>query len=633
MCGIAGYISTRNLDDILSSAIKHRGPDDYGTYRDNHVLFAHRRLSIQDLSERGHQPMISSDGNYVIIFNGEIYNHLDIRKKLIQKGYRFQSTSDTETLLYGYIEHGPALLDQVNGIFAFAIYDKTKKEVFLCRDQFGVKPLYLYQKGDVFLFSSELKSFLGYKHFDRTLNYGALFNYLQYLYCPGNITPFKFVTRMDAGHYMKLKLHENYYTADQPVQYYRIPFSGEYEPLPEKEWVKRVEDALLKSVERQLLSDAPLGFFLSGGLDSSLIVAMASKLSNKPDLNCFTISTGKEMVAEGMSDDLFFARKVAESVGCNLNIIDAAPDILKDFDKTIWHLDEPQADPAAIHVYNISKGAQKMGIKVLLGGAGGDDVFSGYRRHFAVRHDWIFDTVPGNIRRLAAKAISSIKSESPLMRRAKRLSSAAKLGGNERLVEHFSWHETNKILRIFNPEIISSTDFSNISNNYYLNALKEIPNEGDKLNQMLFLELKTFLINHNLNYTDKMSMAAGVEARVPYLDLDLVNLSTRIPPGIKMKGNVAKYILKKVAENYLPKDVIYRSKAGFAAPIRSWVKRDLKPLFDEKLSESSISKRNIFNPMEVQNLIRENTKLKADNAYLLFALLAIDSWMEQFLKP
>ncbi|MBT1700927.1 asparagine synthase (glutamine-hydrolyzing) [Fulvivirgaceae bacterium PWU4] len=631
MCGIAGYISYAPLKDLrLSERMHHRGPDADGIFKDDFVQLEHKRLSIIDLSERANQPMFSEDGNYVIVFNGEIYNHLEIRKELIAKGYNFRSTSDTESLLYGYVEYGEKILSRLNGIFAFALYNRKKKEVILARDQYGIKPLYFYHKDNVFLFSSEIKSFLSYKQFDRAVNYDAIVNYLQYLYCPGPITPFKFVRRLDPGHSMKIRLGADKFTVDPPARYYQIPFTGSYREMSESAWVDELEQSLLMAVERQLLSDAPLGFFLSGGLDSSLIVAMAAKVMKHSDFNCFTISTGSDMAEEGLSDDLHYAQQVAKAIGCKLNIIEAKPEILKDFDKVIWHLDEPQADPAAIHVYNISKGAREKDIKVMLGGTAGDDLFSGYRRHMALRYDPLFDLIPSVIRKKATSAVLAIRSESPWVRRAKRLSTAMRLEGRQRLVEHFSWHPLNKVMHLFNPEVAESIDHSGISANYYLKLLREIPDEHNKLNQMLYLELKTFLINHNLNYTDKMSMAAGVEARVPYLDVDLVNLSTTIPPSLKMKGNNTKYLLKRVAERYLPHEVIYRSKAGFAAPIRKWIKTDMRPMINERLSVEALHKRKIFSSTAIDQIIAENDSGRSDNAYLLLALLSVESWMNQF---
>jgi asparagine synthase (glutamine-hydrolysing) len=630
MCGIAGSISTLPYSFSQSDCMPHRGPDDSGKFEEGMVKLEHRRLSIIDLSEKAHQPMTSADGNYVIIFNGEIYNHMEIRKELMSKGYSFRSTSDTESLLYGYIAFGPQVLTRLNGIFAFAIYDKKKQQVFVARDQFGIKPLYLYHNNGCFLFSSELKTFLKHPAFDKAVDINALFNYLQFLYCPTSATPFKHVKRLDPGHYQVVQLKTDSFLVQEPVKYYDIPFNGVYQHDTEQQWIETLEQALIKAVERQLLSDVPVGFFLSGGLDSSLIVALATKALNRK-FTCFTVSTGEGMKEEGFSDDLLYARKVAGLLGVKMEIVEAAPEILRDFDKMIWHLDEPQADPAAIHVYNISAGARKQGIKVLLGGTAGDDLFSGYRRHQALLLERTFDLTPRFVRTGIAGVMNAVQTKQPALRRMKKLAQTMGMDKLDRLAGYFKWSQDDQIFSLFEQGVAESIDPAQISTHYHQQLLRRIGSEKNDLNKVLYWELKTFLVNHNLNYTDKMSMAAGVEARVPYLDVELVNLSTRIPPHLKMKGKTTKYLLKKVAEKYLPSEVIYRPKTGFGAPVRKWVESELKPMIGDRLSPEQIKKRGIFSPKGVEKLIRDNAEGKIDGSYQVFALLAMESWMEQFI--
>jgi asparagine synthase (glutamine-hydrolysing) len=630
MCGIAGYVGTTIADLMLSKKIAHRGPDDYGLYQDGLVHLEHRRLSIIDVSERGHQPMSTEDGNLVIIFNGEIYNHREIRKELLEKGCQFKSDSDTESLLLGYQAFGLNILNKLNGIFAFIIYDKLKQEVLLARDQFGIKPLYYYDLNGLFMFSSEIKAFLSHPQFSRAVDYGAIFNYLQYLYCPAPLTPFLHVKKLEPGHYMKIQLRADSYSSTSPVRYYEIPFNGQTNKLSEAEWIEQIDFSLNKAVKNQLLSDVPVGFFLSGGLDSSLIVALARK-NGLENIETFTIDPGQEFVNEGFADDLGYATKVAKHLGVKLNVIEAKPDLLNDWDKLVWHLDEPQADPAALHVFNISKGARAKGIKVLLGGTGGDDVFSGYRRHQFLKAENIIDLAPLAVRKLLAKGVDKLPMANPSLRRFRKAAFAMAQPGSERMVNLFEWQSAEKVQRLFNKDIQSKIDYGRISKNHFLKLLEKLPSNESRLNQMLFLELKTFLVDHNLNYTDKMSMAAGVEARVPFLDIDLVNLSTKIPSKFKMNGTETKYVLKKVAERYLPKDVIYRSKTGFGAPVRHWVNNDLRPLINEHLSVSKLEKRGLFDPAAVRNLIDQNFQGREDNAYQILSLLTIESWLSQFI--
>jgi asparagine synthase (glutamine-hydrolysing) len=631
MCGIAGYISFKHRDFSLSSLIPHRGPDDNGSYEDGPVHLEHRRLSIIDLSSSAHQPMATSDGNFVVVFNGEIYNHLEIREELSKRGHTFKSHSDTETLLLGYVEFGQNIINKLNGIFAFAIYDKRTREVLLVRDHYGVKPLYYYHKEDIFLFSSEIKSFLAFPEFDRALNYAGMFDYLQFLYSPTTATPFRHVSRLDSGNWMKIKINTNASTfaVCDPVQYYDIPFNGQYSLTEETETIIKLDQSLQNAVSRQLLSDVPVGFFLSGGLDSSLVVALAANQLERSRMECFTIATGDDMVKEGVADDLPYAKQVAKYLGVKLNIIEAVPQILQDFDRMIWHLDEPQADASALHVYNISNQARQSGIKVLLGGVAGDDLFTGYRRHMALRLEGFFHLMPQLIRSGFGNATRLLPSNKPVFRRLKRVGAFVEMEKYLRMAGYFAWYPSETIQQLFNKDL-AIADNSTFSINTYMKLLKNIPEEHSDINRMLYWELKTFLVNHNLNYSDKMSMAAGVEARVPFLDRDLVDVSTRIHPDLKMRGNVTKYILKRVAEKYLPSNIIYRSKSGFGAPVRKWIKTDLREMVHDRLSDSAINRRGLFSSKAIAKVLSDNDSGKEDNTYLIFSLLAMESWLSQF---
>jgi len=628
MCGIIGISSPNNSRyiEVSNSIMTHRGPDDSGVYIGDNIALGHRRLSIQDLSVNGHQPMISQDGNFILVFNGEIYNHQEIRASL--KGtYSFKSTSDTETLLYAFIEEGVDVFERLNGIFAFAILDIAKQEVVLCRDHFGIKPLYYYQKENEFYFASELKSFLPIPNWDKSIDYSALVNYLHFLWSPGEQTPFKFVKKVLPGHYAKIMLENP--AKFSLTRYYTIPFDGTVDNLSEEEYISKVDVAFTKAVERQLLSDVPVGYFLSGGLDSSLIVAKVKQLTNEK-VKCYTIDTDlDENDKEGFSNDLAYAKKVANYLDVDLNIVNAKVDIVKDFDKMIWHLDEPQADAAPLNVLNICQEARANGSIVLMGGAGGDDLFSGYRRHQAVRYETIFKMIPKSVGSLLKKGVSLIPGNNAIGRRIRKITQDIDKSQMDRLLGYFRWIplEVNKSL--FSKEIYPKIKDYNPSN-ILEKELDTVPNEKEPLNKLLFLDMKFFLTDHNLNYTDKLGMAAGVEARVPYLDKDLVELSTRIPVSLKLKGNVAKYILKKVAEKYLPMDVIYRPKTGFGAPVRKWITEDMDAMIKDFLAPDKIAKRGIFDADSVWKLIEDNKKGKIDASYTIWSLLAIESWMQQF---
>lgn len=629
MCGIVGIIANNAnvvIDEMLNS-ISHRGPDDSGVFLSDSISLAQQRLSIQDLSSNGHQPMFTEDKRYLIVFNGEIYNHWDIREKLSYK-YTFKSTSDTETILYGYVEYGIDLFNMLNGIFALCIYDTQNNDIIVARDQFGVKPLYYNLNNSIFSFSSELKAILDKENKENEISEEALFNYLYFLWSPGENTPLKNYKKLLPGHYIKgnskdLKSLKIY-------KYYEIPFNRNRLQFSEEALILELEKKLIAAIDRQLLSDVPVGFFLSGGLDSSLIVAMAKKIRPDFDTTCFTIDTRNDSDREGFANDLDYAKQVAKYLDVKLEIIKADINITNDFDKMIWHLDEPQADPAPLNVLNICKRARELGYTVLLGGTAGDDLFSGYRRHQQLYYNNKIEFVPLAIKRLIYKVASLFPSSNAKIRRARKFLSFFNGSTPEkRLVSQFGWMGKSEVLNLFSDHFkkkLNNFDPSNL----LIKTLSNIDCKEDDLNKLLFLEMKYFLSDHNLNYTDKMSMAVGVEVRVPFLDKELVEFSTLIPVEFKMRGVNTKYILKKVAEKYLPNDVIYRPKSGFGAPVRDWIINDLQDYINVRLSKERIDRRGVFNYENVRKLIERNSSDKIDASYSIWALLSIESWFTQF---
>jgi asparagine synthase (glutamine-hydrolysing) len=628
MCGIVGAIGKldnkiihRSLDSIF-----HRGPDSNGIYLKDNLFLGHARLSIQDLSEKANQPMFSDDKRYVIIFNGEIYNHLEIRSELLADR-EFISTGDTETVLYSYIKHGISILQKLNGIFALAIFDNETNEIIIARDHFGLKPLYFYKKDDLFLFGSEIKSFLPFK-IDLSICAEAVFNYISFLWSPGQKTAFKYVKKLLPGTFLQFNIEEkiDFDTKD----FYKINYPSVKSNLTEEQLIDKLENYLLKAVDRQLLSDVPVGFFLSGGLDSSLLVAMARRLNPKSEMKCFTIDVGENNAYnDGFPDDLNYAKKVASYLNVDLNIVNANFDIVDMFDKMIWHLDEPQADAAPLNVLKIAGLARDKDIKVLIGGTAGDDLFSGYRRHRALNIEKYIKILPTFVLSLVRGTAKMLPSHLPLFRRLKKLVINFHETPIKRQLSYFSWLPENTVHSLF------SADWKEYIKNYdpfeyFYKVGNDLDEQASDLDRMLFWELKTFLVDHNLNYTDKLGMAVGVEVRVPFLDLNLVEFSQSIPTSMKMRGKETKYILKKVAERYLPHDVIYRPKTGFGAPVRKWITSDLQPMIDERLSIDRIKARGIFNPVAVWDLINQNKSGKIDASYSIWALLAIESWCMQF---
>lgn len=631
MCGIVGMIRTRSHSVEMGgdlSLLKHRGPDSEGSWQDETVWLGHTRLAIQDLSPNGRQPMQSADGRYVLVFNGEIYNHWDIRKTL-EGEYAFRSTSDAETLLYALIEKGKNLLPLLNGIYAFAFYDCENRSLMVARDPMGVKPLYYYGTDEVFAWSSEMKAILPWVE-QKDISVQALHNYLTFLWSPGEATPLRNVKKLLPGHCLYIEIEgETLNIID--TEFYRFPFTGEYLSMTDEAvLIDKVDRALRRAVERQLLSDVPVGFFLSGGLDSSLLVAIAKKMHPEQKYDCFTINTGEaEYTTDGFASDLHYARLVAKYLDVHLHVVEAQANVTEEFDRMVWHLDEPQADPAPLNVLNICRGARDKGIKVLIGGAAGDDLFSGYRRHQAVRVEKYLDKMPLWLKNIARWLCQNLPAHSTTGRRLKKLTADWDKSPAERLANYFAWLPEDRVKGLFTAKYRNLLqDYSPLVYLHHLDTL--IPQEKNWLNKMLHWELKSFLVDHNLNYTDKLAMAVGIEVRVPFLDLDLVELACQLPPEIKMKGRETKYILKKVAERYLPHEIIYRPKTGFGAPIREWIKKDLSPLIEQRLSQEAIERWGIFDANAVQQLIADNQNGKIDAAYSVWTLLAIQSWLEQF---
>ena len=635
MCGIIGYYSVglSHLCGVLpsvTSSLSHRGPDDLGVYEDDAQYFGlgHTRLSILDLSSYGHQPIVSNDGKVVMVFNGEIYNFNELRQELEENGYQFRGNSDTEVLLNLYIDLGQAFLSRINGIFALAIWNYESKSLFLARDGIGVKPLYYAEVSAGFIFASEIKALLELDDQDRKLDTVALNRYLSFLWCPGDGTPLQSVHKLQPGEAMIVRQGE----IKHKWKWYQLPFYQRSNfQLSKSEAIKGTVANLQQAVQRQMVADVPVGAFLSGGLDSSAVVAFAREIN--PNLHCFTIDTScnKE---QGMLDDLPYAKRVANHLGVQLDIVSIDADkMANDLQKMVVQLDEPLADPAALNVLYISQLARSHGIKVLLSGAGGDDLFSGYRRHFALRLERYWNWLPRSVRSGMERLTSQLSQEYSLTRRLTKMFNGASLSGDERLVNYFRWINNNDLRTLYSNEFKSQLGGS-LAEEPILEFLGQLPSDLDPLDRMLALEQRFFLADHNLIYTDKMSMAAGLEVRVPFLDNDLIEFAAHIPVKYKQHGKEGKWVLKKAMEPYLPSDVIYRPKSGFGVPLRSWMRFELRELLGDILSEESLNRRGLFDSQAVHQLIADNDCGKKDASYTLLSLLCIEIWCRAYLdKP
>lgn len=632
MCGIVGLWGDFSEPELRSAlrSISHRGPDDEGANAVGvGVLFGQRRLAIIDLSPTGHQPMTAPGLDVTIIYNGEVYNFTELRAELERAGYSFRGTSDTEVILAMYLAHGDQMLSRLNGIFALGIWDGRQQRLLLARDPIGVKPLYLTQGRRGLAFASEIKALFASGAVRAEVNRHAALAHLGYLWSPGDQTIAANVTKVLPGEAIWLsapgRVDQRWFFADLPTG--GAPLSGGVDDV-----ASGLRSVLRAAVGRQMVADVPVGAFLSGGLDSSAVVAYAREFTGSKSLQCFTISQSDGSTeAEGFAEDLPFAVKVARHLGVDLHTVQVGPEMADRLESMVYHLDEPTADPAALNTLLIAELARSQGIKVLLSGSGGDDLFTGYRRHYALRQERLWSWLPLDVRRLLSALASHLPVGHPLLRRIGKALAYADLDDVRRLVSYFFWIKPQTAVSLMGqghgcPALVPEDLFAPM-----LHTLSRIDAGTEPLEKMLYLEGKHFLADHNLNYADKMGMAAGVEIRVPLLDLEVVDYAAKIPIRMRQHGATGKWIFKRAMEPILPHDVIYRPKTGFGAPLRVWFKGRLRPLVEDVFSESVVSARGLFNYRGVRALLDRDAAGKVDATYTIFSMLCIELWCRRFI--
>ena len=580
MCGITGFTwDDKQLLKKMTSIIDYRGPDDHGFYTDKNISLGHRRLSIIDLSSAGKQPMTSKDGSIVIVFNGEIYNYQELRKDL-EKKYDFASKSDTEVLIYGYKEWGADLLPKLNGMFSFAIWDCDKKELFLARDRLGIKPLYYYQKENNLIFASEIKAILQYPKLKKDLNLSAISSYLKYRFITSEETILKDIKKLQPGHYLKFSNKTN---SIKITKFWDLSFN--IKNKSESFFIKKFESLLTDCVKKRLMSDVSLGAYLSGGLDSSLIAALNSKLRSDP-VKTFTVGFNHE------TDEFKYAKKVSEHLGTDHHeLVLNYSNMSKILPKIVWLMDEPNSDITMIPLYFLSEFSRKK-VTVVNTGEGADELFSGYY-HFKVGSP-SFAFIP----KIVKKNIYSF---------------------------YYSPFKSWERKKFFNEKVKEDNSLKN-----YLNRKEP----KHILNKILAFDIKNELPNWQLARVDRMTMAHSQEARVPFLDHRLVEFSTSLPPKLKINGLNGKYIIKKTATKYLPREIIYRKKQGFTTPRDSWFKNDFMDIAFNILSQKNMKKRKFINPAYVEKL-KQKVKTKGDlpfrpYTYKLLILTMLEMWMKMY---
>lgn len=630
VCGICGIVGRADAElmKLMLARIAHRGPDDEGIYLDEAssgegVGLGHRRLSIIDLSPAGHEPMSDQSGQLWLTYNGEVYNFRQLRGELERLGYRFRSNTDAEVILYAYMEWGASCLQKLNGMFAFAIWDRRDGSLFLARDRLGIKPLYYAQTPAGFAFASEIKALLAIPGFEPAVDLEALDQFMTFLWVPDPKTAFRNVYKLQPGCYLIYRDGRA-----QIRQYWDLRFE-EDESLSEEEWIELVRHQVSRSVRAEMVSDVPIGTFLSGGLDSSSIVALMSAAADEIKTYTFGFRS-EDLRYDIIPDDIRYARLVGRKFNVDYREEFLEPRVLELLPELVYHMDEPVADPAALTSYLICRAARSS-LKVLLSGMGGDEIFAGYPRHLAVKLAEFYNLIPQFIARPIVAALPGARPGpfTAIFRNAKKLARSAHLPPRERYLGFGTYFWPDDKERIYSTDFAAAArafDPYSAHRDYF-----ERVADQDFVNQMIYVDLKTFLPCLNLTYTDKTSMAASVEVRVPLLDHELVELVARIPARLKLKGLTGKYIFKRAAEAWLPRQIIYRKKAGFSAPIRAWLVRDLKGVVEDLLSESNVRRRGYFNYAEVRRLIAENLSGREDNSLKIFQLLVLELWHRAFI--
>jgi asparagine synthase (glutamine-hydrolysing) len=628
MCGFTGFVGRFPVERVraMNALVAHRGPDGEGVWSDPAcgVALGHRRLAIIDLRPEADQPMTNEDGTLRLVFNGEIYNYRELRRELEAKGHRFGSNSDTETILHLYEEEGIDAVRRLDGIFAFALWDANRRELLLARDHLGVKPLYYAEMPGGVAFASELKALLVFPEISREVDPVAIDQHLSFIWSASPHTMLRGVRKLEPGRCAVVR--DGRVALREP--FYDLPYDGERLEGTAADWIEGVRARVESAVERQLVSDVPVAAFLSGGLDSTSVVAMMRRAGAGP-VRCYTIDIGDEEGGDDNPEDLPYARLAAARLGVDLHEVRISPDVVSFAERMVYQLDEPQADPACINVHLICQQARADGYKVMLSGAGGDDVFSGYRRHTALLLERYWAWLPRPARRLAAHLAARAGSRSTLARRLGKAFAYADLSRDDRLATYFLWASDDVRRALYSDDLRAALgDYDSLEP--LRTSLGRIPAEPDALNRMLYLEAKHFLPDHNLNYTDKMAMAHGVEVRVPLLDLALVNYVVRIPPAEKQRGASGKRLLKEAMRPYLPAEIINRPKTGFGAPLRRWIRRDLREMVHDVLAEEAVARRGLFDPGAVRRLVDRNERGELDASYLVFSLMCVELWMRNF---
>jgi asparagine synthase (glutamine-hydrolysing) len=643
MCGIAGLsnlTSETQLDPAvvqrMARQLSHRGPDDEGFHAEAEVAFGFRRLSIIDVAG-GHQPVPNEDQTIWCMLNGEIYNYKELRDRLRQQGHEFKTNGDTETIVHAYEQHGLDFVEELRGMFAIALWDGQQRRLILARDRIGKKPLFYSIYGGQLAFASELKAFLAWPGLDRALDYAALQDYFRYLYVPAPRTVFSSVRKLLPGH---LLIADTARGTWHTSRYWRPQMEADRQSSG-AQLADGLRDRLEEAVTLRLRSDVPLGTFLSGGLDSSAITALARKANGSiGDLMSFSVG-----FHERAYDESAYAAQMAQHVGTRHRQLTAEPISQELLRKIVWHLDEPFADSSAIPTYLLCRAARQH-VTVALSGDGGDELFAGYDRYRHLRWLSLINALPPELKRfienslrLAGRVCRSVGQAGP--ERARQLAKAIECARCSTARQPFAlnqYFERNTLDRLFRPELRDAMEGHALEDDF-LPPFGQLAGK-DPLEWFLHVDLLLSLPDQMLAKVDRMSMATGLEVRCPLLDQSVVEYASRIPASQKLNGRCAKYILKKATSDLLPARILRRRKQGFSVPLGSWLETEFKEMVQEVLSPSAVERRGVFDPVALQRELSLAAVPVRDQPFglsahqrqhRLWSVIAFELWAQQFL--
>lgn len=630
MCGIAGIYNFQysqkvdhNLLRQMTDVMQHRGPDADGIYINGNIGLGHRRLSIIDLSEAGRQPMFSDDKRLAIVFNGEIYNYLDHRENLLKRGHTFHSRTDTEVIIYLYREYGEECVQYLRGMFAFAIWDEQKQQLFLARDRVGQKPLYYYCNGERFVFGSELKCLLEDPTIPKEINYEALNDYFLYLYIPSPKTIYKNIYKLPPAHYM-ICSREGIRAIQE---YWDISFAHVEEGKDEEYFCEKLIEQFQEAVKIRLMSDVPLGAFLSGGVDSSGVVAMMAKSVNTPVI---TTSIGFE---EKTFNELDYARIVSRQYQTDHFERIVKTDALGIIHDVVWHFDEPFADSSSVPTYYVSKHSREK-VTVALSGDAGDENFAGYSKYpIDVMEETMRRYIPDWVKKSFITLLAKLYPQWDWLPRYLR----AKFFLTNLIQSHArGFFRTNTFMTEETRVNLFSADLQQAINGYdpfcVVEHFYNRADTDDPLSKVLYVDLKVLLPEDMLVKVDRMSMAHSLEVRSPILDHIFMEFVAAIPSRLKLNGQEKKYIFKKALTPYLPKEILYRKKQGFDSPLDSWFRNDLKGLLQETVLSSEALQRGFFNPSYLKKMWQQHQTRERNLGQNFWTLFMFELWYRRFME-